>query len=251
MPPFTIDDDAYLFKTDRIFLSRYEGEPYFNGYSLSSLLTRGFGFKKVSMDLLGEGYKGLRDALSKIGWPVDEALDIIWLVESYNVYSPIHLTYIVLRASGIDSGDAVENTYRSFTPYVESILNKSESLFRGDRLECLVSKHLVVKPPRWVEPLLKRLLLLGVVDREGVKRVRDIYKRGCRDIDPILPLVTMKYGFEMALKSYILPKLGAAEALYIGSRPSLEDVLVEPYYSGWLGDYVAEEVSDEEHHNNE
>jgi len=240
-------DKFYLLASKRLFLSMYEWEPYIEGRPLYRYLEKEEGFLEVLPRLLDKRYGDFYRAASQVNWVGDGLMNLLWLAQGFNIYTPIHIIYILSRASGYGLYRSVREVFDLSIPEACRALELGEAILRGsgDRRR-YGSIDVVVKPPLWVKELVRIFVANKVIDKGMGRRIREAYKTGYMFWgDPFLKVISNQYGLEVGIQSYILPKIAFAEALYREASPRLDDLIIDVYYTGLLGDDVLRKVSDE------
>ncbi len=250
-------DDVYLLETSLIHYGWKSGEIFFRGSPISKMIDS-ITLESYAESLLGGFSEKFLSILYEKGFDED-VYEKLAIINSYNGFSPLHFTYIVLRANGYGlyrtldvvlnmGGDYICRSlwyYNAFKAGVSpSICPYKRDAYLGGKLPIWmdVNRRLVYGYVKRVFPDL--LDEFKVFDRSVRSFVKEQGSICCEFYTMYLVELDGRYSL---LDVVVRPKFLVAEALYRELRESGVDVVVvPPLYRGELlhspsGDVFKEE----------
>jgi len=250
-------DDIYLLETSLIYYGWKSGEIFLMGAPLSHILNE-LSMDKYSSYLLGDYSEFYLQILYEYKFR-DEAYDKLAIINSFNGFSPIHFTYIVLRANGYGLYRSIETLlemgekyvcdsikfYKSFiSGYTPHVCPFKRDSYPGGRLPIWMdlARKIVYTYLKRVYP--KLLDDFKVFDRRVRNLVRSS-KTVCSELYTIYLVESL--GEYTLLDIIVKPKLLVAEALYKElRRQGINCISIPPIYRGMLHHGLTRDIFKEE-----
>jgi len=251
------EDEVYLLETGLIHYGWKSGEIFINGIPISKILDR-ITLQHYASILLREFSNKFISILydREFEEPVYEKLAIL---NSYNGFSKLHFTYIILRANGY----GLYRTLDVMTEIGERFIWESKRFYNVLRLgyhpsTCPFKRDALLgfRLPIWMD--LSRRLILNYLKRVSPEKIEDfkefdkqvkelvrISKAVCCELYTLYLLDLM--GRYSPVDLIVKPKFIVAEALYREIRSSgVKEIVIHPIYQGPLFHNPPEDISKEE-----